>query len=469
MGTPTAVIMNTERTETVAMQQPQPRQHSWVARIEGAIETYCPEPLVFAAFLTLVVLVLALTLTDTGPLQAVSAWGNGLHSLLAFMTQMTLVIITAYVVAHTPAMNRLLEWLGRVPKQRWQAYTLVTLSSGVLSLLCWPLGLIAGGIIARQVALRCMERGINVHYPLLVAAAFGGFIVWHMGYSSSIGLALATEGNPLQDRIGGIIPVGETLLSWWNLLTICTTLTAVCCAILLMHPKDHCELPAAEPYASNEGETNSPGRPGIMGKLEESRTTSLFLALLLLIFLAHWFATRGFDLTLNIVNWGFLALGLLLANSIRHYGELFGDGAKTASAVLLQYPLYGGIIGLMLTTGLAEQFSNWVIASASPATLPVWGFLSAGLVNIFIPSGGAQWAVQGPIFVDAAQALNVDIRVIAMAIAWGDQWTNIIQPFCAIPLLAITGLKLRQFYGYCIVILLATTPTFILGLYLGNL
>lgn len=451
------------------MQQTGSGQETFIHKVERAVETYCPDPLVFAVILTIIVIMLAALFTDTGIPEAISAWGNGLHSLLGFMTQMTLIIITAYVLAHTRTVIKLLEALGRAPNNRWQAYALVTLCSGVFSLLCWPLGLIAGGLIAKQVALRCVERGIGVHYPLLAAAAFGGFIVWHMGYSSSIGLALATEGNPLQDKIGEVIPVSKTLLSWWNLLTICTTLAAVTLTVILLHPKNNHELPKPETETAATESKQALGRPGIMGKLEDSRITSTFLAMLLLLFLAHWFITRGFDLTLNIVNWGFLALGLLLADSARHYAELFGDGAKTASAVLLQYPLYGGIMGLMLSTGLAEQFSNFVINSASSETLPFWGFLSAGLINIFIPSGGAQWAVQGPIFVDAAQALNVDIPVMGMAIAWGDQWTNIIQPFCAIPLLAVTGLKLRQLYSYCFAILLATTPTFMLGLYLGNL
>lgn len=451
------------------MKQPSQKQQTWINKIEHAVETYCPDPLVFAVILTVVVIFLAILFTDTHISQAISAWGNGLHGLLAFMAQMTLIIITAYVLAHTRAVFQLLEALGRLPKNTRQAYMLVTICSGIFSLICWPLGLIAGGLIAKQVALRCVDRGITVHYPLLVAAAFGGFIVWHMGYSSSIGLALATEGNPLQDKIGEVIPVSETLLSWWNLLTIMTTLAIVTLTVILLHPKEHCALPPAESASITAEEKSGLSRPGIMGRLEDSRITSVFLATLLFTFLAHWFYTRGFDLTLNIVNWGFLALGLLLANSSRHYAELFGEGAKTASAVLLQYPLYGGIMGLMLTTGLAEQFSNLVIHTASAETLPILGFLSAGVINIFIPSGGAQWAVQGPIFVDAAQALGVNVRVIAMAIAWGDQWTNIIQPFCAIPLLAITGVKLRQIYSYCFAILLATAPTFILGLYLGNL
>ena len=438
---------------------------SLFARFEHAVEKYCPDPMVFAVILTVVVLLLAASFTATAPVAAIDAWGNGLHSLLPFITQITLTLITAHVLAHTRAVNSLLRKLGTLPRSTAQAYCFVTLCAALFSLVCWPLGLIAGGLIAREVALCSTERGIRVHYPLLAASAFGGFIVWQMGYSSTIGLAVATPGNPLEDAMGGLIPVTETLLSWWNLLTIVTTLVVVAITIVLLHRStpENGPMPSVEAAPSFE-EQPPPGREGLMGTLEDGRWVSLFLSLLLFAFLAQWFYSRGFDLSLNIVNWSFLALGLMLANSIRHYAELFGNGARTGAAVLLQYPLYGGIMGLMLSSGLAEQFSDWIIRIASADTLPLLGFLSAGLINIFIPSGGAQWAIQGPIFIEAGQTLNVDLRVITMSIAWGDQWTNLVQPFCAIALLAVTGLRLRDMYGYCVILCLSTAIPFAFGL-----
>ena len=434
------------------------------ARFERAVEQYCPDPLVFAIFLTLVMLLLALLLTDTDLGTAINAWGTGLHSLLAFTMQMCLIIITAYVLAHTRLVNLLLQALGKMPRNVWQAYSLVTISAALFSLVCWPLGPIAGGIIAREVALNAQQRGIPVNYPLLGAAAFGGFVVWGMGYSSSIGLAVATPGNPLEQVIGGTIPVTETLLSWWNLLTIVTTITVVILTVIAFHYK-HQGRTSTAPHHKPVSTKIDSGRPGFVGRLENGRAVSVFLSLMLFSFLGYWFATHGIDLSLNIVNWSFLALGLLLAKSSLHYAELFADGSRVASPVLLQYPLYGGIMGLAMESGLAEHFTDLIIRLASPDTLPIVGFLSAGVINIFIPSGGAQWAIQGPTFIAAAQALEVDLSVITMSIAWGDQWTNLIQPFCAVTLLAVTGLKLREIYSYCIVICMMTSVPLMLGLY----
>jgi short-chain fatty acids transporter len=440
----------------------------WFARFEHAVELYCPDPLVFAVFLTLLLLLMVAVLTDTSAGAAIAGWGNGLHALLAFMTQMTLVIITAHVLAHTRAVARLLKALARIPNSPLQAYSFVTLTAAAFSLVCWPLGPIAGGLIAREVALRAREENMAVHYPLLAAAAFGGFVVWQMGYSSTIALAVATPGNPLESTLGGTIPVAETLLNPWSLLTIITTLTVVIGTVLLLRPATPRGIEVDPDVVAVNAQEEVGGRAGLMGTLEDGRGVSVVLAALLFSYLAHWFMTRGFDLSLNVVNWSFLALGLLLANSIRHYSQLFSDGARAGSAVLLQYPLYGGIMGLMLSSGLTEQFSDLIIGLASERSLALYGFFSAGMINLFIPSGGAQWAIQGPIFIDAAQQLNVDARVVTMSIAWGDQWTNLVQPFCSIPLLIVTGLKLRELYGYLVILCLATALPFALGLYLAQ-
>ena len=441
---------------------------SLFGRIEQGIEKYTPDPLVFAVFLTVIMLALVLVFTDSGPRDALFAWGNGLHGLLAFTMQMCLMVITAHVLAHTAAVKRLLQALGRLPRSGAQAYLVVILSAAAFSLACWPLGVIAGGIIAREVALTARERNISVNYPLLTAAAFGGFVVWEMGYSSSIGLAVATPGNPLEQTIGGVIPVTETLLTWWNLLTIGTTLAVVYLVVLLLATRERRESVLPPPRPTPQTSAEEEARPGFMGALEQGRSVSLLLALMLFGFLAHWFATRGFELSLNIVNWSFLALGLLLARSVLHYSALFADGARIAAPLLLQYPLYGGIMGLALESGLAEQVTNLVIMSSDTASLPFTGFISAGLVNIFIPSGGGQWAIQGPVFIQAAQALDVELNLITMSIAWGDQWTNLVQPVCAIVILAVTSLRLRQIYGYCCVICLATCVPFMLGLWLAQ-
>lgn len=195
-------------------------------------------------------------------------------------------------------------------------------------------------------------------------------------------------------------------------------------------------------------------------RVEQLRIFTLTLGVLLGLYLVLYFGKNGFDLTLDIVNWTFLCLIMLLVGNARELAGLISRGGRTVGEVLLQYPLYAGIIGMMSVSGLVDTFSQFFIDISTPGTLGLWTFLAAGFLNIFVPSGGGQFAVMAPMFANAADALQVDQSVVIMAIAYGDQWTNLIQPFWAIPLLAVTGLKIRDILGYTFVTLVLSGITF---------
>ncbi|MEE2862128.1 MAG: TIGR00366 family protein, partial [Pseudomonadota bacterium] len=102
-------------------------------------------------------------------------------------------------------------------------------------------------------------------------------------------------------------------------------------------------------------------------------------------------------------------------------------------------------------SGLAASLSEWFVSISTAQTLPFWSFIAAGIVNIFVPSGGGQWAVQAPVMLPAAQALGADLPRVAMAVAWGDAWTNLLQPFWALPMLGIAGLQAKDIMGFCVI------------------
>ena len=169
------------------------------------------------------------------------------------------------------------------------------------------------------------------------------------------------------------------------------------------------------------------------------------------------------------MSWTFLSLGLILARSPIHFISLINNAAGTVGSIILQYPFYSGIMGIMATTGLMQVITDWIISIATPETLGFFAFLSGGLVNMFIPSGGGQWAVQGPVMIEAALSLGVNPSVVVMGVAYGDQWSNMIQPFWTIPILAIAGLHMRQILGYTFVIFLLTGVLYGSGmLYMGS-
>ncbi|MBY6060439.1 TIGR00366 family protein [Microbacterium esteraromaticum] len=425
--------------------------------INRFLEQWIPSALTFAIVLTFIVAILAMTLTQTSPVDVVVSWGDGLAGLLAFMTQMCLILLLGYMLANTGPVRKLLGWLARVPSNAAFAYVFVFIVAALACLITWGLGLIVGTLLAREVAVQARKRGMKVHFPLLVAAGYSGFVVWHMGYSGSGPLTAATPGSFLAPALNDeVIPVTETLFSTWNLLAAVSVIVVCSLLFFLIRPRKDdpiFELPVHVGSEEHDEADDPVVTPA--DRVDASRILTLALGAALAVYLVVHFVQGG-TLTLDIVNWSFLALILLLVRNPFELIHLTKKAASNVGEILVQFPLYAGILGIMAGSGLIELFSNSFVAIATPVTFGVLAFLAAGVVNFFVPSGGGQFAVQGPIMLDAADQLGVDPAVAVMAVAYGDQWTNMIQPFWALPVLAIAGLKMRDILGYTFVTLLGS-------------
>jgi len=283
--------------------------------------------------------------------------------------------------------------------------------------------------------------------------------VWHMGYSGSGPLTAATEGSFIAEQLGRTIPVSETTFSTWNIVGAVATVLAVAVALALVAPRKGDKIVELEVDARDQGVTVEEEIVTPADRLDASRFLTTLVGLALAAYLVVY-VVRGGTPTLDFVNWSFLALILLLVRSPFELTALVKDAASNVGDILLQFPLYAGILGMMTATGLITVLSDWFVSISTPQTFGVLALLSAGLVNFFVPSGGGQFAVQAPILLDAAARLGVDPAVPIMAVAYGDQWTNMIQPFWALPLLAIAGLKMRDILGYTTVTLVASGVVF---------
>ena len=425
------------------------------------VERFYPDAFIFVIVLSVLTFILALVNTDSTPVEVLEAWGNGLPKLFTFTAQITIIMITAHALAHTKPVENTLSKIGSYPNTQIQAYALVTFISGIASLFAWSFGLIVGGIVSKFVAIGCSKKRIRIHYPLLVASAYSGYVIWHMGYSSSAALFVSSEGHSLINQIG-IIPVTETIFTSFNITLAVITLIIITVVNPLMRPVNDSEINEIDPNVfrvdteNNDENSLKNDNRTFAQIIENNRFISLFVGFCLLFFISYVFYKKGFSLDLNLVSWTFLGIGLLLSNSPIHYVKLVNKAAITVGPIILQYPFYAGIMGMMADTGLINVVAEKISQISSPETLGFYSFLSGGLVNMFIPSGGGQWAVQGPVMIEAAKNLNVEPYVIVLGVAYGDQWTNMIQPFWTIPLLAIAGLHMRQIMGYTFVIFLLT-------------
>ncbi len=428
-----------------------------------------PDAFLFVIILTFITFFLSLGFTDSNSLEIINSWGNGLPKLFTFTAQICVIMITAHALAHTDPIERFLNRVGSLPNSQVHAYAIVAFVSGIASLFAWSFGLIVGGLIAKFVAIGCQKKSIKVHYPLIVASAYSGYVIWHMGYSSSAALFVASENHSLIDKIG-ILPVTETIFSSFNIFMALATLLTITIVAPLMRPKDSKTIIEVDVKKLFKKEEKGIIRINSVAEaIENNRKISFLFGFIILFFILNTFYEKGFFLDLNLVSWTFLCVGLMLSNSSIHYVRLINNAAPTVGPIILQYPFYAGIMGIMADTGLINILANKIVLVSSADTLPFFSFLSGGLVNMFIPSGGGQWAVQGPVMIEAAEILGVNPSYVVLGVAYGDQWTNMIQPFWTIPLLAIAGLHMRQIMGYTFVIFIFTG--FIFGgslLFLGS-
>lgn len=438
-----------------------------LARVFSRVaERYLPDAFVFLFFLTMIVFVLGLV-SGSGPRAVLDYWGEGFFTILEFTMQSTLMLVTGYALAKTPPVHRALRRFARVPRNEFQIIAFTVLVVMVCSWISWGFGLIAGGLVAREMGV--VHRG-KVHYPLVVAAAYSGFLVWHAGYGGSVPQLIASQDHFLVDEMG-VVPVGETIFSPTTVVIVAGLAIAVPITMALLRPpaSERISLPdsvrsdsrTTDAHLSDAG-TSGPGavstvdaQPVVAERLETTRVVTLILGLFALLYLVSFYVSGG-ALDINMVVLSFLALGLVLSPNAREYLAQVAEGAKAAGPIIVQFPFYGALMGVMVGTGLVTTLSEFFVRISSDDTLAFWAFISGGIVNMFVPSGGGQWTVQGPIMMEAATELGADHGDVAMGVAWGDAWTNMIQPFWALPLLAIAGLGIRQIMGYTAVALIVS-------------
>lgn len=435
------------------------------------MEKYLPDPFLFCAILTFIVFVAAVIFTKQNPLTVINYWSGGFWSLLSFSMQMALVLVTGHTMASSPIFKRMLSNLASKLKTPAQAIIVVTLVSSLASLINWGFGLVIGALFSKEIARKL--KGVD--YRLLIASAYSGFLVWHGGFSGSIPLQLASGGESLTKQTMGVItsaiPTSETLFSGMNIYIVVALLIVLPLINRAMMPSDD-EVVTIDTNLLKETvvveklkEEMTPAE-----KLENSKVISIVLSVMGYTYIIFYLLKNGFALNLDIVNFIFLFTGIMLHGTPRKFLNAITEATKGASGIILQFPFYAGIMGIMVGKNLdgislAAQMSNFFVGVSTIKTFPLFSFISAGIVNFFVPSGGGQWAVQAPIMMPAAISLGVSPAKTAMAIAWGDAWTNMIQPFWALPALGIAGLNAKDIMGYCLIITIVSGLVISSGFY----
>lgn len=424
-------------------------------------EKIMPDPYIFAVMLTFLGALLAWWFApNASPSQIVSAWYGGVFAIFTFAFQMVIMLVAGYALATSPIIHKGLAALAGTAKTPMSAISLTLLVGMVASWLNWGLGLVTAALLAREVA-----KNVRVDFGWLVAAAYSGFVISTEGLSGSILLSQATHGSALNivEKVTGHgLPLTQTVFTKTNLIPIVVLLVVLPLVFRYIGPKPEASVYANPEKLKVEDQTRSLAetKDTFGAKLDRAWVLNAGLALFGLFAVAVDLRHTHGAIDLNLVIMMLFLLGLVLHWRPSAYVSAIKHAARISGPLILQYPLYGGLMGIMTTTGLAAVFSKVFIRFSTAHTLPFFTYLTSLVITLFVPSGGGHWAVQGPFAVPAAQHLHASLAGTTLAVAMGESVANMLQPFFALPILAIAGITMRRMMGFMVITFLISLTVF---------
>ncbi|MGB0428361.1 MAG: short-chain fatty acid transporter [Flavobacteriales bacterium] len=442
--------------------------------IEKWFRRLLPSPFSMALILTILTFVLAyyfgqFSTQDSRFVFILKSWKTGFWnpSLMRFLVQMMLMLVLGHILALSPIVKRWIDVLLRGIDSSGKAVLLISFSSILLGLFNWGLALIGSAILARKIAEHAKKQQFKINYPLIVAAAYASLMVWHGGISGSAPAKVAEPGHIKQlmshlmspeqlTQLPDVIDYGETIFSKMNGFVCLALLIFLPSLLYFINKKTSQSIPDIDFGKELEKQLveTAFGAEKMDSSVWFSRVLGFMILFVAALDLFSWSPSLLQTFTPDWINLVFLGLALLSHQHIKGFLKAAEEAISGSVGILIQFPFYFGIMGMMNASGLVEQMSTLFIQVSTTQSLPLFTFFSAGLVNIFIPSGGGQWAVQGPISIQAAESLKLSYSKLVMALAYGDQLTNMLQPFWALPLLGITKLKASQILPYTLILFL---------------
>jgi short-chain fatty acids transporter len=429
---------------------------------ESWVRKNMPDPFVLVLLLTLLTFIMAALLHPRHESLALlpQAWLDGFWQLLSFAMQMVLIVATGEALVSTRPAQRLFAWISDQPKTPSGALWLLSSCALAAGWLHWGFGLIGSALLARQMAITLERKRIRVDYPLLGTAAYLAMLLWHAGTTASAPLLINTPGHFLEKTIG-LIPLRETIFLPMNLAVCALLLALVPLLVVRMQSRQIRPLSDYSVEAPDDAFEQGTGQKATLGeRLDENPWLGRAVGLIGLgTIAAQAFSPQGrFSLTHNTVNFLLLSLGLVIHGSAVRYARAIARSVRGTSGIILQYPFYGGIMGLIEGSGLGRAIAGEFIQFSTPHSLPFFSYLAATFTKLFVPSGGGEWAVEGPVMLEAARNLGASVGKTTMGIAYGNMVGNLFQPFWAMPLLSVLGLRARDIMGYCLVLFLFAFP-----------
>jgi short-chain fatty acids transporter len=447
-------------------------------RLTAWTERWIPDAFIFALLATVIVFVAALIGTPSTAGQVIDAWGGGFWDLIPFTLQMALIIITGHVLAASAPMMRAIRTIASWPRTPRGAVALVTFFVLAASWFNWGFSLIFGAVLAKEVARRVKD----VDYRALAASSMLGLgSIWAQGLSGSAALQMATPGA-LQPQIreivaagglvpGGMIPFRHTIFLWQSLISVAIEIIVVVIVMYLATPPANRAKTAAMLGVDLETERERSTDPQVLSALppgqwlEHSPLLNILVASMAAAFLIRYFSRAPEPLNalnLNIINFVFLTIGIILHRTPARLMQAVANATPSVWGVILQFPFYAGIAAVITTTHLNQRLANAFVSVSSPQSFPAVVAIYSAVLGVFVPSGGSKWVIEAPYVISAAHELKVHLGWIVASYDLGEALANLLQPFWMLPTLGMLGLRARDVMGYTFIVALALAPVVLL-------
>ena len=451
--------------------------------IEIFFKKFLPSPFTIAVLLTILTIFLALIFAKPSmigygdyAIETLRYWEKGVWSsgLLEFAYQMMLILVLGHVLVLSKPVSNLIMKIIRHCNDTASSAAIVASLTMLVAFFNWGLGLIFGALLARKIAEHAQKNDLKLNYPIVGASGYMGMMVWHGGISGSAPIKINEEGHlsnimtnnsfELMHKVPSSIDFSQTIFSFSNVLIFTIVVLVISGMFYVLGKNSQPTEINLSQYKMHQDEKSLIKTD----RLDNSRILATIFGLLILVtfFYRYFDAIKVLKITPNLINFLMLGLGILFHGSFKNFTSAVVESISDISGILIQFPLYFGIMGIMSSSGMVTQISDFFVSFSTETTLPIVTFFSAGLVNIFVPSGGGQWVIQGPIVIESALKLGVPLNKAIMALAYGDQITNMLQPFWALPLLGITKLKAKEILPYTLLTMLVGSVIYIIGILL---
>ena len=436
-------------------------------RFTAWAERWFPDAFVFVA-LAVVIVAAAALLNGATPEAIVKSFGDGYWSLIKFTMQMVLMIVTGFVVANSPPVERFVDWLASFPKTGRSAVAWAAAMTMIVSLLSWAMSMIFGGLLVRALARR---KELAMDYRAAGAAAYLGLgSVWALGISSSAAQLQANKASmsPELLKITGVIPLEQTIFLWQSgvVLGVLFVLSIVIAYLSAPAPA-HAITAEALGIDVSRAKYDLPPRQQPGEWLEYSPLLTLALVALGAGWVYQEFKSRPAITAisnLDTYNFLFLIAALLLQWRPKNFLRAVQKSLSATGGILIQFPLYAAIAAILTGAknaagvSVSDQLAHLFVSVTNHDTFPIAMGIYSAVLGLFVPSGGGKWLLEAPYVMQAANDLKVHLGWVVQTYNAAEALPNLINPFFMLPVLGVLGLKARDIVGFTFMQFLIHTP-----------